>query len=308
MRGTRSSIALVNNAGGRFDIQSGKLIVSNGALLDFEGQASHTIVVEVTDKGGTGLTFQKQFTVDADQHQRGADGHDADGRGMRGGERDRRYRHRQTRRHRSRTRGDVPTLELVDDAGGRFKIVGNQLQVANGTLLDFEGGPSSHTIKVRATDPAGSGFTVEKKFTIAVTNVNEAPTALDLLGSFVAQQAETGTLVGTLSATDPDAGETVFTYTLLDNAGGRFAIENGKLVVADGSKLDASVATMHTVTIQVADAAGLTFQNDFIINVGATNHAPSDIDLGGDKTIAEDAAGGDVVGTLSGIDQDALLG
>ena len=182
--------ALVDNAGGRFDVQGGKIIVANGALLDFEGQKSHVIVVEVTDKGGTGLSFQKQFTISLTNENEAPTSVTLNGAGtvvenapdnlvvgtLTGADPD---------------GNNTLTFSLADDAGGRFKIVGNQLQVANGKLLDFEGGQLEHTVKVRATDPGG--LFVEKAFTFTVTNANEAPTALDLLGSFVAQQAESGT-------------------------------------------------------------------------------------------------------------------
>jgi hypothetical protein len=209
--------ALVDNAGGRFDVQGGKIIVANGALLDFEGQKSHVIVVEVTDKGGTGLSFQKQFTISLTNENEAPTSVTLNGAGtvvenapdnlvvgtLTGADPD---------------GNNTLTFSLADDAGGRFKIVGNQLQVANGKLLEFEGSQLEHTVTVRATDPGG--LFVEKAFTFTVTNANEAPTALDLLGSFVAQQAESGTLVGTLSATDPDAGEANFTYTLLERRAG----------------------------------------------------------------------------------------
>ena len=54
--------------------------------------------------------------------------------------------------------------------------------------------------------------------------------------------------IGTLSATDPTAGDT-FTYTLLNNAGGRFSINGNQLVVANGATLDYETATSHSVTV-----------------------------------------------------------
>ena len=54
--------------------------------------------------------------------------------------------------------GETFTYELVDNAGGRFKLVnGHDIVVDNGFLLDFEQA-QSHTIKVRVTDGAGESF------------------------------------------------------------------------------------------------------------------------------------------------------
>ncbi|MEL6820384.1 MAG: lamin tail domain-containing protein, partial [Calditrichota bacterium] len=56
---------------------------------------------------------------------------------------------------------------LTDDAGGRFKVVGDQLQVANTNLIDFET-DSTHQITARTT--YGSA-TLDKSFTIEVDQV-----------------------------------------------------------------------------------------------------------------------------------------
>ncbi len=47
--------------------------------------------------------------------------------------------------------GDTLTYALLDDAGGRFVLKGNQLVVKNGALLDFETA-RSHTIKLQVKD------------------------------------------------------------------------------------------------------------------------------------------------------------
>ena len=60
-------------------------------------------------------------------------------------------------------------------------------------------------------------------FTLTVNAVNDAPRDISLSKETVAENAAAGTEVGKLSATDPDGG--TLTYTLLDNAGGRFVID-----------------------------------------------------------------------------------
>jgi RHS repeat-associated protein len=99
--------------------------------------------------------------------------------------------------------GNSYTYTLLNDASGRFKIVGNQLQVADSTRLDFESN-NQHTITVRGTDASGSSITQE--FTIGVTNVNEAPI-------FTSTPANTNisansTFTYNITTTDPDVGDT----------------------------------------------------------------------------------------------------
>ncbi|HZB62380.1 MAG TPA: cadherin domain-containing protein, partial [Microvirga sp.] len=63
---------------------------------------------------------------------------------------------------------DGLSFSLANSAGGRFKIVGNQIQVANGVLLDYEQA-TSHTVVVRATD--AGGLVTDTAFTISVGDV-----------------------------------------------------------------------------------------------------------------------------------------
>jgi hypothetical protein len=66
---------------------------------------------------------------------------------------------------------------------------------------------------------------------------DNAPTNISLNASNAMELAATGSVVGTLSAQDPDAGST-FTYALLDSAGGRFRISGNQLLVDNGFLLD----------------------------------------------------------------------
>ncbi|WP_243146923.1 putative Ig domain-containing protein [Scytonema sp. UIC 10036] len=99
--------------------------------------------------------------------------------------------------------GDNHIYSLVNDGGGRFKIVGNQLQVANDTLLNFEN-LKQHSIEVRSTDL--DGLTKSQIFTINVTNVNEAPTFTSKPSTY------TGTIGSaysySITTTDQDTGDT----------------------------------------------------------------------------------------------------
>lgn len=160
------------------------------------------------------------------------------------------------------------TFSLTADAGGRFGISGSNLVVANGSLLNREAA-SSHSITVRATD--ADGLTFDKAFTITVTNVNEAPTGIALSASSIIEGAANGTIVGSLTRTDPDAGDTG-TFSLDDDAGGRFAIvatgaTTANLVVADGSLLDYGTAQSHAITARFTDAGGLFTTQAFTISV-----------------------------------------
>lgn len=97
-----------------------------------------------------------------------------------------------------------------------------------------------------------------------------APVGLALTGATVAEFSPQGSLVGILSAIDPDAPAFLpssLSYRLLDDAGGRFAIQNNQLKVAKSTLLDFEQATAHTVRVEVKDVQGLTQIRDFTIQV-----------------------------------------
>src|SRR6185369_10161675 len=119
----------------------------------------------------------------------------------------------------------------------------------------------------------GAGFTLDKAFTISVTNVNEGPTNISLSSASVAENSANGTVVGVLHDIDPDAGDSA-TFSLLNNAGGRFAISGSNLVVADGSLLNFEQGASHAVTVRVTDSGGLTFDKAFTIAVTDVAESP----------------------------------
>jgi hypothetical protein len=83
------------------------------------------------------------------------------------------------------------------------------------------------------------------------------------------ENSANNTVIGLLSASDNNTNDT-HTFTLINNAGGRFAIVNNQLVVADGSLLDYETNTQHTIRVKATDNTGLSYENNltiFISNV-----------------------------------------
>jgi hypothetical protein len=109
------------------------------------------------------------------------------------------------------------TFTLVDGTGSTdnasFLISGNELKLA--VKPDYEHKASYH-IRIRSTDNGGSS--VEKAFTITVNDLNEAPTDISLSKTVVAENTAAGTIIGTLSGSDPDAGAS-FSYALVAGTG-----------------------------------------------------------------------------------------
>ena len=129
-----------------------------------------------------------------------------------------------------------------------------------------------------------------------------AVTDADASSNSVSESAANGTAVGvTALATDADVTDTV-TYSLSDDAGGRFAIDanTGEISVADTSLLDYETATSHTVEVTATSTDGSTSSETFTINLtddtSESSVGPvSDSDAGA-NAVDEDASVGAVVG------------
>jgi len=206
--------------------------------------------------------------------------------------------------------GVVGTLSTVDPNAGnthtytvndnRFEVAGGQLKLKAGTSLDYEAG-SSVQLKITTTDQGGLAYS--ENFTIAVNNVNEAPVDIALSNLTVSENAS-GAVVGMLSTTDPDAGNT-HTYSVNDN---RFEVAGGQLKLKAGTSLDYETQSSIQLKVTTTDQGGLSYSENFTIavkdvNEAPSNSAPTDISLS-NASVNENVLGG-AIGTLSTVDPNA---
>lgn len=162
----------------------------------------------------------------------------------------------------------------------------------------------------QVVDGKGGVIGASQSFTLA--NGNDAPTDITLTGGSVAENSANNTVVGSAAAVDPDAGNS-HTYSLVDNAGGRFAINSatGEIRVANGALLNYEAATSHNITVKAVDQGGLEYQKVLTIQLtdaaetqtynGTTGPdvftAPSD-----DNWVINALAGADTITTKNGSD------
>ena len=147
--------------------------------------------------------------------------------------------------------GSLPSWLHFDAASRTF----------SGTPASGDVGPIS--VKVTASDGDAS---VTDVFAIDVLSGNHAPTGLVLDNHSVWENSAGGTLVGNLTATDPDTGDSL-TYSI-DDPSGNFVIVGTALEVANGATLDYETKQHYTVTIRATDEGGLFVETDFIIDIG----------------------------------------
>ena len=179
------------------------------------------------------------------------------------------------------------------------------ITVADNSSLNYEA-TTSYALTVEVTD--AGGLTDTSTITVNVGDINEAPSAIsDTNGAAnsIDEDVSNGTLVGiTASATDVDAGDAI-TFSLSDDAGGRFAIDanTGVVSVADASQINYEDATSHGITVVATDSGGLTSQANYTITIGNVNDTPTAI-TPASFSVDENSALGTVVATLGTTDED----
>ncbi|MFN7626377.1 MAG: beta strand repeat-containing protein, partial [Pirellula sp.] len=337
--GDSFTYTLTNNAGGRFSINatSGQVTVANGTLLDFESSSTHTIVVQSTDAAGA--SFTKTMTVAVtNANDRPIAVADTATAVEAGGVA-------------NATAGTNPTGNVLtndtDVDGGDTKTVsgvaagtvalastnvGSSVTGTYGSITISSAGAYTYTVDnsnaaVQALrtsantladvftytmrDTAGVSSTTQ--ITVTIQGANDAPSDLATTGLTVAENSANGTTVGTLTRTDIDSGDTA-TYSLVDSAGGRFAINSttGVVTVADGTLLNFEAAASHNITVRVTDTAGATYDEVFAVSLTNVNDAPAAIadtatavEAGG---VANGTAGTNPTGNVLTNDTDADAG
>lgn len=148
---------------------------------------------------------------------------------------------------------------------------------------------------------------MEYRFVSGVTS-NIAPQSISL--STVApipEDAGAGTLVGTLSAVDPDSPLPA-TFELVDNLD-RFTIAGTSLYLT-GTVLDFETSPLHGLTVRATDSSGNAIERIVSFQVADANDIPSGVAFAssGSSTIlmSENPSNGDIVGLLEAVDEDPL--
>jgi predicted CXXCH cytochrome family protein len=182
-------------------------------------------------------------------------------------------------------------------------VGGDELQSTE--IFDTET-KNSYTICIRTDD--GNGGTFDKQFTITITNIAEAPTDITLSASTIAENQPVATLIGTLTTTDEDLGET-YTYTLVNGACSGPDIASFQIGGVSGDELQSNAifnfesASSYTICIRTDDGNGNSFDKQFVITVTNVFEAPTDITLSS-TAILENQPVATLVGLLTTTDQD----
>ena len=128
-----------------------------------------------------------------------------------------------------------------------------------------------------------------------------APTWPTLDALVLAENLAAGTLVGTASAAD--SKQQALTYSLVDTAGGLFAVNAATGAITTTAALDYEAQNSYALVLRATSVAGLTADTTVTVGVTDVNEAPTSLAVS-NVTLAEGLPAGTLVGTASGIDPE----
>ena len=151
--------------------------------------------------------------------------------------------------------------------------------------LDYETA-QDYCITVQVKD-ANHSLTVNQSFTIYVTNVNEAPTSIELSNHVIAENSLIGTVVGIINVTDPDEAFVPqrITCGLRNDAGGRFKVSGLALKVLDSRILNFEDpdGPDHLIDIECQDQDGEATHQQFVVELTDVDEPPIRIESSSGK-------------------------
>ena len=289
------------NEAGKFAMGSADGQVTVAGVLDYETAASYTLTVQARDGNGGAVTAMVVIAASIQPGQPGnlaASESEADG---------------------------AVTLTWDAPADGGAPSGYMILRRAPGlgqrdlrTLMDDTGSTSTtHTdtsvqpgvkyiYRVKARNAAGQGAPSRPaQITTAAAAANNPPTFGSETHTFpVSESATAGDVVGSVAATDSDAGDELSYAITAGNAAGKFAIgpADGQVTVAGA--LDYETAASHTLTVQAGDGNGGRATATVVVTVTKANESPTFDTASYDFTIPEDTATGGSAGAVSASDPD----
>ena len=232
-------ITFGNSAGG-FSINSttGQITVNNSGVLDFETTPSFSLTVEVSDDGTPSLSDSEVIIVNLiDQNEApeisdqnfGVNENSPVGTLV------------GTVVAINPDSGQTLNFEmLTGNTGGVFEIdpVSGVITVLDPTTLDFEG-TSVYNLTVQVTDDGLPALSASATITIDVYGLNDAPSISSATFS-LDENSLPSTTIGTVTASDPDAGQILTFAIIAGDPGGTFSIHasTGAITVNDATALD----------------------------------------------------------------------
>ena len=201
--------------------------------------------------------------------------------------------------------GDLPAYSLAEGDETRFGVdAASGLVRYVGPGEDAETSPQEFELVVAATDRGGLRAT--SRVTVALVDMNEAPTFVDTSYEFeLAENAPGPLALGTVEAVDPDRADTL-SYALEGQDAAQFDVDasgGGVRYVGAGEDAEAGPAA-YEFSVVARDLGGLTSRAAVTVRVLNVNEAPAFSDSAYAFEMAENAPGPLALGAATATDPD----
>jgi RHS repeat-associated protein len=169
------------------------------------------------------------------------------------------------------------SIALSGADAAAFEVEGTVLYLKAGTSLDYET-KAAYAVTVSVSDSTISGASaVTANYSLAVTDRNEAPTALALSATSLNENIPAGALVASLSSSDPDTSPQSFSYALVGGAGDTdnlaFFVTGDQLHITRTP--DYEVKSSYGIRLRTTDQGGLSFERHVQLAVNDLPDFPS---------------------------------
>ncbi|GET27458.1 cellulosome anchoring protein [Prolixibacter sp. NT017] len=192
----------------------------------------------------------------------------------------------------------------TDNAFG-INASSGQITVTNSSALDFAVNPS-FTLTLTVSD--GTNTSAEGSVTINLNDVNNQAPVITADQTFtIDENSVNSNVVGTVAATDPDAGTTFQDWTIVSgNTNNAFAINvsTGEITVATSTALDKETTSSFTLSLTVSDGVNTSAEQTIAITLNDLNDEVPVVTANQTFSIDENSANGSSVGTVLATDGD----
>ena len=292
---------------GSFTIEGTNL--KTAEIFDYETKNSYSIRIRVTDGGSN--TYEKPLTISiTDENEAPAvsdqnfsiDENSSNGTAV----------------------GIIPASDVDAGQALTYSITGGNLgnafainagtgeiAVNDGSVLDYESYDiimSGYTLSltVQVTDDGIGSLSDSATITVNINDINEVPVVGDQSFS-LDENSSNGTNVGTIAASDVDAGQIISYSITSGNLGNTFAINtfSGQITINDENNLDYETTAVYSLTVAVTDDGIGTLSDSATVtlDINDVNEAP----VMSDKSfsIDENTSNGTSIGIMAASDVDA---
>jgi len=202
--------------------------------------------------------------------------------------------------------GQVITFSITGgNTSNAFNIHPNTgfLMVSNAAALNFEVIPQFN-LQVTVTDNMNGAATAT--VTVNLLNVNEKPSSGDQ-GFMINENQPSGTVIGTITATDPDQSQVLSFSVLQGNSSGAFILEaaTGILKVGNSQLFNFENNPVFNLTVKVQDNGNPMLSDTCEVTVDVTDINEAPLVNNQSFTINSNPTNGTIVGQIVASDPDA---